>query len=491
MSRDVLLLVDALAREKNVDKEIVFGALESALASATKKRFTAEEADVRVSIDRQTGEYESFRRWMVCDDETFETPELHIKLEEARKRDPEIQLEEFIEEPLENIDFGRIGAQAAKQVIFQKIRDAEREQILADFMERNEHLVTGTIKRIERGNAIVEFGKIEALLPREQMIPKENLRVGDRVRAYLLRVDRTVRGPLIILTRISTEFLKKLFELEVPEIEEGILEIVSASRDPGSRAKIAVRSHDQRLDPIGTCVGMRGSRVQAVTTELAGERVDIILWSDDPATFVINALAPAEVTSIVVDEEKHSMDVVVEEDNLAQAIGRGGQNVRLAGELTGWEINLMTVEQSAEKNEAEFAKVRDLFVSKLDVDEEVADILVQEGFNTIEEVAYVPLEEMLEIEAFDEATVEELRSRARNSLLTAAIVNEEQVEHNIEDLLKIEGMDAGTARTLAGKGIGTQDMLADLDTDELVELTGMDGERANQLIMTARAPWFE
>jgi len=490
MSRDVLLLVDALAREKNVDKEIVFGALESALASATKKRFTAEEADVRVSIDRQTGEYESFRRWQVMDDETFETPELHIKLEEAQKRDPEIQLEEFIEEPLENIDFGRIGAQAAKQVIFQKIRDAEREQILADFMERNEHLVSGTIKRIERGNAIVEFGKIEALLPRDQMIPKENLRIGDRVRAYLLRVDRTVRGPQIILTRISAEFLKKLFELEVPEIEEGILEIVSASRDPGSRAKIAVRSHDQRLDPIGTCVGMRGSRVQAVTTELAGERVDIILWSDDPATFVINALAPAEVTSIVVDEDKHSMDVVVEEDNLAQAIGRGGQNVRLAGELTGWEINLMTVEQSAEKNEQEFSKVRDLFVAKLDVDEGVADILVQEGFNTIEEVAYVPLEEMLEIESFDEATVEELRSRARNLLLTAAIANEEQVEHNIEDLLKIEGMDPETARTLAGKGVGTQEALADLDTEELVELTGMDGERANQLIMTARAPWF-
>jgi len=490
MSRDVLLLVDALAREKNVDKEIVFGALESALASATKKRFTAEEADVRVSIDRQTGEYESFRRWQVMDDETFETPELHIKLEEAQKRDPEIQLEEFIEEPLENIDFGRIGAQAAKQVIFQKIRDAEREQILADFMERNEHLVSGTIKRIERGNAIVEFGKIEALLPRDQMIPKENLRIGDRVRAYLLRVDRTVRGPQIILTRISAEFLKKLFELEVPEIEEGILEIVSASRDPGSRAKIAVRSHDQRLDPIGTCVGMRGSRVQAVTTELAGERVDIILWSDDPATFVINALAPAEVTSIVVDEDKHSMDVVVEEDNLAQAIGRGGQNVHLAGELTGWEINLMTVEQSAEKNEQEFSKVRDLFVAKLDVDEEVADILVQEGFNTIEEVAYVPLEEMLEIESFDEATVEELRSRARNLLLTAAIANEEQVEHNIEDLLKIEGMDPETARTLAGKGVGTQEALADLDTEELVELTGMDGERANQLIMTARAPWF-
>lgn len=490
MSRDVLLLVDALAREKNVDKEIVFGALESALASATKKRFVDEEADVRVSIDRQSGEYESFRRWMVCDDETFETPELHIKLEEAQKRAPQIQLEEFVEEPLENIDFGRIGAQAAKQVIFQKIRDAEREQILADFMERNEHLVTGTIKRIERGNAIVEFGKIEALLPRDQMIPKENLRVGDRVRAYLLRVDRTVRGPQIILSRITSEFLKKLFELEVPEIEEGILEIVSASRDPGSRAKIAVRTNDQRLDPIGTCVGMRGSRVQAVTTELAGERVDIILWSDDAATFVINALAPAEASSIVVDEEKHSMDVVVEEDNLAQAIGRGGQNVRLASELTGWEINLMTVEQSAEKNEQEFAKVRDMFVAKLDVDEEVADILVQEGFNTLEEVAYVPEDEMLEIESFDEATVKELRSRARNYLLTAAIANEEQVGHNIEDLLKIEGMDEETARVLAGKGVGTQDALADLDTEELVELTGMDGEHANQLIMTARAPWF-
>ncbi len=490
MSREVLLLVDALAREKNVDKEIVFGALELALASATKKRFAVEEADVRVSINRQTGEYESFRRWQVMDDETFETPELHIKQSEAEKLNPGIQLDEFVEEPLENIDFGRIGAQAAKQVIFQKIRDAEREQILADFMERNEHLVSGTIKRIERGNAIVEFGKIEALLPRDQMIPKENLRIGDRVRAYLLRVDRTVRGPQIILSRITTEFLKKLFELEVPEIEEGILEIVSASRDPGSRAKIAVRSHDQRLDPIGTCVGMRGSRVQAVTNELAGERVDIILWADDPATFVINGLAPAEVSSIVVDEDKHSMDVVVEEENLAQAIGRGGQNVRLASELTGWEINLMTVEQSAEKNEQEFSKVRDLFVAKLDVDEEVADILVQEGFNTLEEVAYVELEEMLAIESFDEATVNELRSRARNSLLTAAIVNEEQVEHNIEDLLKIEGMDEATARTLAGKGVGTQDQLADLDGDELVEMTGMDNERANQLIMTARAPWF-
>jgi transcription termination/antitermination protein NusA len=489
MSREVLLLVDALAREKNVDKEIVFGALESALASATKKRFS-EEADVRVSIDRETGEYDSFRRWQVMDDETFETPDLHIKLEEARKLDPDIQLEEFIEEPLESIDFGRIGAQAAKQVIFQKIRDAEREQILSDFMERKEHLVSGTIKRVERGNAIVEFGKIESLLPRDQMIPKENLRVGDRVRAFLLRVDRSLRGPQIILSRITPEFLVKLFELEVPEIEEGLLEIVSAARDPGARAKIAVRSHDARLDPIGTCVGMRGSRVQAVTNELAGERIDIVLWSADPATCVINALAPADVSSIVVDEDKHSMDVVVEEENLAQAIGRNGQNVRLASDLTGWELNIMTVEESSQKHEQESAKIRDLFMSKLDVDEEVADILVQEGFNTLEEVAYVPLEEMLEIEALDEATVNELRSRARNSLLTQAIASEEQVGHSIEDLLKVEGMDEDTARTLASKGIGTQDQLADLDAEELVELTGMDTERANQLIMTARAPWF-
>ncbi|MBI3222986.1 MAG: transcription termination/antitermination protein NusA [Nitrosomonadales bacterium] len=489
MSREILLLVDALSREKNVDKEVVFEALESALASATKKRFE-DEADVRVSIDRNTGEYDSFRRWEVMDDETFETPDLHIKLDEAQKRNPAIQLGEFVEEPLESIDFGRIGAQAAKQVIFQKIRDAEREQVLKDFMDRKEHLVSGTVKRLERGNALIEFGKIEALLPRDQMIPKENMRVGDRVKAHLLRVDRSARGPQVILSRTSPELLVKLFELEVPEIEEKLLEIVSAARDPGSRAKIAVLSHDPRIDPIGTCVGMRGSRVQGVTNELAGERVDIILWSEDPATYVINALAPAEVSSIVVDEERHSMDVVVEEENLAQAIGRGGQNVRLASELTGWELNIMTVEQSNEKHDEEFSKTRAMFMEKLDVDEEVADILVQEGFNTLEEVAYVPLEEMLDIESFDEATVNELRSRARNALLTAAIASEEKVEHGIEDLLKLDGMDEQTARTLAAKGVTTQEQLADLDVDELVEMTGMDGERANTLIMAARAPWF-
>jgi len=489
MSREILLLVDALSREKSVAKEVVFESLESALASATKKRFP-DEADVRVEIDRETGDYKSFRCWEVVDDETFETPDLHIKIEEAKKRKPDIELGEFIEEPLESIDFGRIGAQAAKQVIFQKIRDAEREQVLEDFMERKEHLVSGTVKRMERGNALIEFGKIEALLPRDQMIPKENLRIGDRVKAHLLRVDRGARGPQVILSRTSNELLVKLFELEVPEIEEKLLDIVSAARDPGSRAKIAVRTNDPRIDPIGTCVGMRGSRVQGVTNELAGERVDIILWSEDPATYVINALAPAEVSSIVVDEERRSMDVVVEEENLAQAIGRGGQNVRLASELTGWELNIMTVEQFSEKHNEEFSKTRSMFMEKLDVDEEVADILVQEGFNTLEEVAYVPLEEMLEIESFDEATVNELRTRARNALLTAAIASEEKVEHGIEDLLKLEGMDDETARTLASKGITTQDQLADLDTEELVELTSMDNERANSLIMTARAPWF-
>lgn len=489
MSREVLLLVDALAREKNVEKDIVFVALELALASATKKRFH-EDADVRVAIDPQTGDYQSLRRWQVVADDAVEDLARQITLSEALQRDPEIKLEEFVEEVLEPLEFGRIGAQAAKQVIFQKIRDAEREQILNDFLERKEYMVTGTIKRMERGNAIIESGKVEAALPRDQMIPKENLRVGDRVRAYLYKIDRTARGPQLVLSRIAPEFLIKLFELEVPEIEEGLLEIKVAARDPGSRAKIAVKSNDQRVDPIGTCVGMRGSRVQAVTGELAGERVDIILWSDDPATFVINALAPAEISSILVDEEKHSMDIVVDEDNLAQAIGRGGQNVRLASELTGWELNIMTMEESQAKNEEEFSVIRQLFMEKLDVDEEVADILVQEGFTTLEEVAYVPLSEMLEIESFDEQTVNELRTRARNALLTEAIVSEEKVEHIAEDLLSLEGMDSQTARKLAAKGVNTQEDLADLAVDDLVEMVEMDAERAKQLIMAARAPWF-
>jgi len=489
MSREILLLVDALAREKSVDKDIVFAALELALASATKKRFR-DDVDARVAVDRNSGEYTSFRRWQVVADEELEVASRQMTLQQAQIHNPEIKLGEYIEEPLEPVEFGRIGAQTAKQVILQKIRDAEREQILNDFLQRKEQLVTGVIKRMERGNAMIESGRIEALLPRDQMIPKENLRVGDRVRAYIMRVDRNTRGPQLILSRIVPEFLVKLFELEVPEIEEGLLEIKAAARDPGSRAKIAVKGNDQRIDPIGTCVGMRGSRVQAVTGELAGERVDIILWSPEAAQFVINALAPAEVSSIVVDEEKHSMDIVVEEENLAQAIGRNGQNVRLASELSGWGLNIMTVAESQKKSGEESANIKKLFMERLDVDEEVADILVQEGFNTLEEVAYVPLNEMLEIEALDEETVNELRSRARNALLNEAIASEEQVEHDAEDLLTLEGMDSQTARVLAAKGVTTKEGLADLAVDDLLEMTGMDAERAKKLIMTARAPWF-
>jgi N utilization substance protein A len=489
MSRELLMLVDALAREKNVEKDIVFAALELALASATKKRFK-DDVDVRVEIDRETGEYKSFRRWQIVVDEEHELPAQQIALTDAIEQKLDKQVGEYVEEPLEPVEFGRIGAQTAKQVILQKIRDAEREQILNDFLQREEFIVTGAIKRMERGNAIIESGRIEAALPKDQMIPKENLRIGDRVRAYLLKVDRNNRGPQLILSRTVPEFLIKLFELEVPEIEEGLLEIKAAARDPGSRAKIAVKSNDQRIDPIGTCVGMRGSRVQAVTAELAGERVDIILWSPDPAQFVINALAPAEVSKITVDEESHSMDVVVDEENLAQAIGRNGQNVRLASELTQWELNIMTEEESQKKNDEEGTVVRKVFMEKLDVDEEVANILIQEGFTTLEEVAYVPLNEMLEIEAFDEDTVNELRIRARNALLVEAIASEEHVENVASDLLTLDGMDNETARVLAAKGVTTQEDLADLAVDDLIELTGIDSERAKQLIMTARAPWF-
>ena len=489
MSREILLLVDALAREKNVNRDTVFAALEMALASATKKRFS-DDVDVRVAIDRNTGSYDSFRRWKVVPDEAVEVPAAQIALSEAQQRNSDLKLEDYIEEPLEPIEFGRIGAQTAKQVILQRIRDAEREQILNDFLSRGDELVTGTVKRMERGSAIVESGRLEALLPRDQMIPKENLRIGDRVRAWVMKIDRGARGPQLILSRTAPQFIMKLFELEVPEIEEGLLEIKSAARDPGIRAKIGVHSNDKRIDPIGTCVGMRGSRVQAVTQELAGERVDIVLWSADPAQFVIGALAPAEVTSIVVDEEKHAMDVVVDEENLAIAIGRSGQNVRLASELTGWQINLMTEEESATKQAEESGRTRNLFIERLDVDEEVADILIQEGFSTLEEIAYVPINELLEIEAFDEDTVNELRNRARNALLVAAIANEEKVEGVAADLLQLDGMDTQLAAKLAEGGVKTRDDLADLAVDELAELSGIDEERAKNLIMAARAHWF-
>ena len=489
MSRELLLLVDALAREKNVARDIVFDALEQALAQATKKRVN-DEADIRVEIDHETGEYEAFRRWLVVEDGAVDNPEVQKGLTEAQLEISDIGLEEYIEEAMEPIDFGRIGAQAAKQVILQKIRDAEREQMLNDFLERKEHLVSGTVKRLDRGSAIIEVGRIEALLPRDQMIPKENLRPGDRVRAWLMKIDRQARGPQLILSRTAPEFIMKLFELEVPEIEDGLLEIKAAARDAGMRAKIAVKSNDPRVDPIGTCVGMRGSRVTAVTNELSGERVDIINWSADPAQFVIGALAPAEVQSIMVDEEKHAMDVVVDEANLAIAIGRGGQNVRLASELTGWTINLMTVEQSQEKSATESASIRALFVEKLDVDEEVANILIEEGFSSLEEIAYVPLAEMLEIDAFDEVVVNELRERARNVLLTAAIVDEEQLDKVSEDLLVLKGVDAGLAAKLARNGVTDREALADLAVDELIEMTGMDADQAKALIVVARAHWF-
>ena len=487
MSREILLLVDALAHEKNVTKEVIFIALELALASATKKKHH-DDADVRVQIDRETGEYKTYRRWQYVEYDLLENS--NYQIDEESEQAKGLNIGDYYEEPLENIEFGRIGAQAAKQVILQKVREAEREQILEDFLARDEKMVTGVIKRMEKGNAIIEVGRIESLLPREQMIPKENLRVGDRVRAYLSRIERGGRGPQLILSRITPDFLVRLFELEVPEIEEGLLEIRAAARDPGLRSKIAVKSNDQRIDPVGTCVGMRGSRVQAVTAELAGERVDIVLWSIEPAQFVINAMSPAEVTSIVVDEDTHSMDVVVDEEQLALAIGRNGQNVRLASELTGWTLNILTVDQAEQKSQDEFSGVSQLFMQKLDVDAEVAEILVQEGFSTLEEIAYVPLAEMNEIEAFDEDTVEELRKRARAALLTEAIAKEEGVDEASADLLGMDGMDEATAHLLASKGIATMDALAELAVDELVELTAMDAERAKTLIMTARAPWF-
>ncbi|MFN7572231.1 MAG: transcription termination factor NusA [Betaproteobacteria bacterium] len=491
MSREILLLVDALAREKNVEREVVFGALESALAAATKKLFAEEDVDIRVAVDRETGDYDAYRRWHVVPDEAgLQEPGHQIILSDAREQIADIEVDEHIEELLPHQELGRRFAQDTKQVILQKIRDAEREQLLQDFLARGDQIVNGTIKRMDKGDAILEIGKIEARLPKNEMIPKENLRIGDRARAFVAKIDRLARGPQVIVSRTSPEFLSKLFELEVPEIEQGLLVIKSAARDAGIRAKIAVWTNDRRIDPIGTCVGMRGSRVQAVTNELAGERVDIVLWSDDPAQFVIGALAPANVSSIVVDEEKHAMDVVVDEDNLAIAIGRGGQNVRLASELTGWQINLMSAEESAAKKQGEQEAIRNLFVEKLDVDAEVADILIAEGFATLDEIAYVPASELLEIEAFDEDTVEELRNRARNALLTEAIKREESLDHVEPELLALDGMDNELAAKLAGQGIATRDDLGELAVDELTELTGIDDERAKTVIMAARAHWF-
>ena len=490
MNRELLMLVEAISREKNVERDVVIGAVEAALAQATKKLYEGE-VDIRVAIDRDSGEYETFRRWLVVPDEAgLQNPDAEELLMDARERIADVEVGEYIEEPVESVPIGRIGAMAAKQVILQKIRDAEREMLLNEFMARGEKIFVGTVKRMDKGDIICESGRVEGRLRRSEMIPKENLRNGDRVRAMIMDVDLTLRGAPILLSRSAPEFMIELFRQEVPEIEQGLLEIKSCARDPGSRAKIAVISHDKRVDPIGTCVGVRGTRVNAVTNELAGERVDIVLWSDDPAQFVIGALAPANVQSIVVDEEKHAMDVVVDEENLAIAIGRGGQNVRLASELTGWKINIMDAAESAQKQAEETTATRSLFMEKLDVDEEIADILIAEGFTSLEEVAYVPLQEMLEIEAFDEDTVNELRARAKDALLTMEIAREESVEDVSQDLRDLPGLSTELIAKLAEAGVHSRDDLADLATDELTDITGQSAEEATALIMKAREHWF-
>ncbi len=490
MNRELLMLVEAISREKNVERDVVLGAVEAALAQATKKLYEGD-VDIRVALDRDSGNYETFRRWHVVPDEAgLQLPDQEILLFEAKEQIPDIEVDEYIEEPIESVPIGRIGAMAAKQVILQKIRDAEREMLLNDFMSRGDNIFVGTVKRMDKGDIIVESGRVEGRLRRTEMIPKENLRIGDRVRAMIMEVDLTLRGAPIVLSRSAPDFMIELFRQEVPEIEQGLLEIKSCARDPGSRAKIAVLSHDKRVDPIGTCVGVRGTRVNGVTNELAGERVDIVLWSEDPAQFVIGALAPANVSSIVVDEERHAMDVVVDEENLAIAIGRGGQNVRLASELTGWKINIMDAAESAQKLAVETDSGRRLFMDKLDVDEEIADILIAEGFTSLEEVAYVPLQEMLEIESFDEDTVHELRTRAKDALLTMEIAREESAAGVSQDLRDLEGLSTEHIAKLAENGVKTLDDLADLATDELTEITGQSTDEATALIMKAREHWF-
>jgi transcription termination/antitermination protein NusA len=490
MNRELLVLVDAISREKSVDLEVVFSAVEAALASASKK-LHGGDVDMRVSVNRQTGSYETYRRWHVVPNEAgLQLPDSEILHFEALEQIPDIEVDDYIEEAVESVSIGRIGAQAAKQVILQKIRDAEREQLLTDFLSRGEKIFVGTVKRLDKGDVIVEQGRIEGRLRRSEMIPKENLRSGDRVRTYIAAIDSTLRGSQILLSRSAPGFMVELFTQEVPEIEQGLLEIKSCARDPGSRAKIAVISHDKRIDPIGTCVGVRGSRVTAVTNELSGERVDIVLWSEDPAQFVIGALAPANVQSIVVDEERHAMDVVVDEENLAIAIGRGGQNVRLASEMTGWRINVMTSEESLAKYAGESDGVRKLFIEKLDVDAEVADLLINEGFATLEEVAYVPMQEMLEIASFDEATVTELRNRAKNALLTMELVKEESVEDDSQNLRDLEGLTLDLIKKLGANAVNTREELADLSVDELIEITAIDESQAKSLIMKAREHWF-
>jgi len=495
-SKEILMVVDVVSNEKGVEKEIIFEAIEAALASATRRRYGERDVDVRVSIDRSSGEYETFRRWQVfADDSTeLENPDAELRMIDAVDIDPAAEPGGYVEEPIESVEFGRIAAQTAKQVIVQKVREAERRKVVEEFSGRVGEMLGGVVKRVDRNGIFIDLGSnAEGFIPREHTIPREPARQQDRIKALLREVRSEPRGPQLFMTRTSPEFLTELFKLEVPEVGQGLIEILGAARDPGLRAKIAVRSNDARIDPVGACVGMRGSRVQAVSNELAGERVDIILYDDNPAQFVINAMSPADVTSIVVDEEAHSMDIAVEEDKLSQAIGRGGQNIRLASELTGWELNVMTEAAAEEKTESESRELLELFMKQLDVDEDVATILLQEGFSSIEEVAYVPVAELLAIEEFDEKIVDELRSRARDVLLTQAIATEEKIDGAgpAEDLFEVEGMSQELALLLAGHGITTRDELAEQAVDELLEITDLDAEKAAELIMAARAHWFE
>ena len=495
MSKEILMVVDAVSNEKGVEKEIIFEAIEAALASATRRR-RGEEIDVRVGIDRETGEYETFQRWLVfADDSTeLEFPDIELRMIDAVEIDANAEPGGYVEIPMESVEFGRIAAQTAKQVIVQKVREAERKQVIEEYEGREGELLSGLVKRVDRNGVYIDLGgNAEGFVPRENMVPREPVRPQDRMKAVLMEVRSEPRGPQLFMTRTSPEFLIELFKIEVPEVGQGLIDILGAARDPGLRAKIAVKSNDSRIDPVGACVGRRGSRVQAVSNELAGERVDIILWDENPAQFAINAMSPAEVVSIVVEEDAHSMDIAVEEEKLSQAIGRGGQNIRLASELTGWELNVMSETDAEQKTDLEMRELLELFSKQLDVDEEVALILVQEGFSTIEEVAYVPTSELVEIEEFDEDIVNELRNRARDVLLTQAIVQEEKIDEAepAEDLLSLEGMDKGLAFTLASKGVVTREDLADLATDDLLELNEMDQEVAAALIMKARAHWFE
>ncbi|MAS82853.1 MAG: transcription termination/antitermination protein NusA [Legionellales bacterium] len=496
MNKEILMVVDVVCNEKGVAKDIIFQAIELALASATKKR-NREDIESRVSIDRETGDYDTFRCWEVVDDEpeSLEAPTRQVSLKDATDKNPNIEIGEFIEEPMPSVEFGRIAAQAAKQVIVQKVREAERAQVVDAYQNRVGEMVSGIVKRSERSGVIMDLGNnAEAFISREELIPREAVRPGDRIRAYLKEVRSDItRGPQLFLSRTAPELLIELFKIEVPEINEGMIDIINGARDPGARAKIAVKANDPRIDPIGACVGMRGSRVQAVSNELGGERVDIILWDDNPAQFVINAMAPAEVASIMVDEDAHTMDVAVDEENLSQAIGRGGQNVKLASELTDWELNVMSVEQADEKSEAEAQNLSSMFMEHLGVDEEVAIILVQEGFSSIEEVAYVPEKEMIAIEEFDDKLVNELRERAKDIMLTRAIASEEMLgdEKPAIDLLTMDGMEESLAYELASKGVICMEDLAEQSVDELMDITGLDKDLAGKLIMTARVPWFE